>query len=136
MDVGHQLEQVRFLFDQGGLEPVLKEVAAATVSTIENGAVGAQPRLDESRKRKLPGAQQEVRVVGHQGPRVKGGTRLENELGEAIEEQMSVGIGSENLPALDPTDDHVMQRTGKIEPGATRHVSKRSGRLIYMSTVH
>jgi hypothetical protein len=46
VNVGHKLEQVWLLLDKRGLEPVLEEMATATVTPIENGAVGTQPRLD------------------------------------------------------------------------------------------
>jgi len=63
MDVAHELEKVRVLFDQNVFEAVLEEVAAAAVDAVEGGGVGAEPALREAGDREVAGTQECVRVL-------------------------------------------------------------------------
>ena len=65
--------------------------------------------------------QQQVEVVGHEGPGVTGGPCLDENSAEPAEKILPIRVIPVNPAALNPTADNMMQRSGGIDTGSTRH---------------
>ncbi len=72
----------------------------------------------------LTGAQQQMDMIGHQGPRIADGFGVGEQFAEPIEEILPVGVILENRLPFDPTDDDMLQRTWCIYSGLAGHAEK------------
>ena len=85
----------------------------------------------------LPGGKQQVEVVGYQGPGINGCFSFAKDIFESFKKLIAILIVFKNLAFLDSSDDNVVQRTGSIYAGFTRHVfslaaSRGQCQLIYI----
>jgi hypothetical protein len=72
-------------------------------------------------------------MIGHEGPSVEAGAAFQNQGCQAVEEVNAVVVGVEDLPALDATDDDVVEGAGVVEAGATGHGQEGNGIGNYLS---
>ena len=61
-----------------------------------------------------PGAQQKMKMIGHQGPRKTARLTIAQNTPQLLQKIIAIDVLPENLPALDPTNDNVMQRSMPI----------------------
>jgi hypothetical protein len=121
MDVAHQLQQIGILLAEDGFITVLEKMPAAPVSPVEAHRIPGEQPLHDSRYRHIPGPQQKVEMVRHEGPCVTGGSRLSENLTEPTEKILPVRVIPVNTAALNPTADNMLQRSGGINAGSARH---------------
>ena len=121
MDVAHQLQQIGILLAEDGFITVLEKMPAAPVATVKAYRIPGKQPLHYSRDRNISGPQQQVEMVRHEGPSVTGGPRLSENLTEPAEKILPVRVISVNTPALNPTADNMLQRSGGINAGSARH---------------
>ena len=121
VDIANQLEQRGVFFDQDALESVLEAVTGSTMDPVNGGGIGPEPTLREAREAERPGAQQCMRMVGHESPGIEGSAGLDDERSEAFAEALTVAIGAEDSASLDAADDEVVQRTGIIKARPAGH---------------
>jgi hypothetical protein len=55
-----------------------------------------------------------MKVIGHQGPCKTAGLTVAQNTAKPIQKIIAVAVAPENLPALDSSDDDVMQRSWGI----------------------
>ncbi len=60
-------------------------------------------------------------MIGHKSPRKASRLRLLEQIPKPIDEVVSVAVILENRPALDSTNDNVLQCSGSIYSGLARH---------------
>jgi hypothetical protein len=80
---------------------------------------GEQP-LHNNRYRHIPGSEQQVKVVWHEGPSVAGGPRLAEDLAKPAAKILPIRVPPLNPAAFNPTADNLVQRSGGIDAGSTR----------------
>ena len=114
MDVAHQLQQVRVFLAQNGLVPILKQVPASPVPQVEADRVARQKPPHDIGNGNRPGAEQKMKVIGHQGPCKTAGLTVAQNTANPIQKIIAVAVVPENLPALDSSDDDVMQHSRGI----------------------
>jgi hypothetical protein len=61
------------------------------------------------------------RMIGHKSPGIARRFRLFKQIAKPINEVISVGVILENRPALDSTNDNVLQCSGCVNSGLARH---------------
>jgi hypothetical protein len=114
MDVAHQLQQVGIFLAKNGLVTVLKQVPASRVFQVEaDRATREKPPYDVGNWNK-PGAEQKMKMIGHQGPRRTAGLAIPQNTAKPLQKIIAIGVVPENIPALDPANDNVMQSSKPI----------------------
>jgi hypothetical protein len=116
MDVAHQLQQIGILLAEDGFITVLEKMPAAPVAPVEAHHIPGEQPLHDSRYRHIPGPQQQMEMVRHEGPGITGGPRLSENLTEPAEKILPVRV----IP-VNPTADNMLQRSGGINAGSARH---------------
>jgi len=94
---------------------------ATPVQTIEPAGVAAQKLSHHPGNRAVAGSQQQVKVVGQQGPGVTSGLSCTQDRLQPLDEILPVGILSENLAALDPSANDMVQGTRGINASSAWH---------------
>jgi hypothetical protein len=61
-----------------------------------------------------PGAKQKMKIIGHQGPSKTARPTVAQNTREPLQKIIAIGVLPEYLPALDPSNDNVMQRSKPI----------------------
>jgi len=122
MDVPDQFQQVRVLLTQDGLVAVLKKMAAAMVAEVIADGVSRQEPLHHGGQRGSARSQQEMKVIGNQGPSIAGGLGFDENFPEAMEEIFPVGITQKDLLPGDSASDDMMQCVGGVYPFPERHL--------------
>ena len=121
MDVAHQLQQIGILLAEDGFITVLEKMPVAPVTAVEARRITGEQPLHNNRYRHIPGSEQQVKVVRHEGSGVTGGSRLSENLTEPAEKILPVQVIPVNTAALNPTADNMLQRSGGINAGSARH---------------
>jgi hypothetical protein len=109
VDVAHQLQQVRVFLAQNGLVPILKQVPASPVPQVETDGIARQKPPHDIGNGNKPGAQQNMKVIGHQGPCKTAGLTVAQNTAKPIQKIIAVAVVPENLPALDSSDNDMVQ---------------------------
>jgi len=99
-------------------------MAVALVAPIEGPGVAGQERPHGPREGALAGANEQVEVIGQEGPGVD---RQCPRLGQGRQAVEEVSAISEDGPALDPAHHDMVQDPRRIEAWSPRHVDE--GRL-------
>ena len=121
VEVAHEFEQIRLLLTQDGLVAVLEEVPMAMVASVERPRVSGEEAAHDRRQGDGPGAEQEVEVVGEQGPcvaRRPGGGQHPT---QPLDEGGSVGVIPDDRSPLDSPADNMVQDPGCIQTYEARH---------------
>lgn len=125
MDVADQFEQISITIANDRFIAVLKQVTGAAVAAIEIDRIAGEQATHEMGKIALARTQQEVEMIGQQCPGKTIGMGSNQQCREAIEKPAAVVIVKENVAAVDPTYDDVLEQVGEIEASGTWH-----GRMI------
>ena len=96
-------------------------MSAAPVQAIEPAGVAAHKLSHPPGDRAVTGSQQQVKVVRQQGPGVTSGLSCTQDRLQPLDEILPVGILSENLAALDPSANDMVQSTRGINAGSAWH---------------
>lgn len=131
VDVANELEEVGFLLDDDGLEAVLKEMAVSPMAAVELAGVTAEDALQDPGNTAVPRSRQEMDVVGDQRPGedIEIGTTATGR--QALHEVGAIVIIAKDATTLDSTSNHMMEDTGGVEPGGTRHFDIEPQRVSY-----
>jgi hypothetical protein len=121
MEIAHQLQQVGILLAQDGFITVLEKMAAPSVATVEAHRVSSEQAPHDNRYRYIPGSEQQVEMVRQECPGVTGGSGLAENWSESVEKILPIRVITINASAFNPTTDNMMQRSGSIDAGFTRH---------------
>ena len=124
MNVAHQLQQVHVFLAENGLVTILKQVPASPVPQVETDGIARQKPPHDIGNGNKPGAQQNMKVIGHQRPCKTAGLTVAQNTTKPIQKIIAVAVVSENFPALYSSDDDVMQRTWGIQSGFTWHATQ------------
>ena len=121
MQVAHQFEQVdRFVTDHRFIA-ILQHVAAAPIAAIKRSRIASQQRAQTPGQGVTSGVDQQRKGIGQQGlGRHRQGLRCGHPR-QLLDEILPLGVSlKEPLPCVPPRH-HMVQRTGGIESGTTRH---------------
>ena len=118
------------VLDDGRLEAVLEEVAAAVVAAVKGARVAAEGALQAAGERRLARAPQEVEMIGHEAPGVAGALTGTQDDGQPLEEVRTIGVVGEDGAPLDATSDDVMEGAGGLEAGTRGIANSTSNRTI------
>jgi len=114
MDVTNQLQEVGVFLANNGFVSVLKEVAGAFVAFIESDGISGHEFPHDLAEGGRAGAQEQVKMIRDQGPRVTLGLGLFQNDGQAVEKGLAVFVVKEELAAFDATGHDVLKEAGGI----------------------
>ena len=121
VEVANEFEEVRLLLHHDGLVPILKEMADAVMAAIEGAGVAREERAHTPGERPGAGADQEVRLIREQRPRVDGESALRDQADQAGDEVGPVPVVAEDGRPLDPPHHDVVEGVRSIQAGLARH---------------
>jgi hypothetical protein len=96
-------------------------MAMTAMVAIELACIPGKDSTHDRRQGGRPGSQQEMNMVGHQGPCEAGRMAVCKNLSKAIEEGITISVGPENVPSLDPTNHDVVESTWGVYSSFSRH---------------
>ena len=99
------------------------------MTAIELYGISRQKPSHDPADRRKARTQQEVNVIGDQGPCKTIGMRLNQHLAKTVYKRLTVRIVSKDFAALDSAYDDVVKRTRNINSGFSCHTNLNS-RLI------
>lgn len=85
-----------------------------------NGITGEQ-FAHEGRKQDPSRSQQEMNVIGHEGPGEAIGIGLDKKFRKALQKALSVAVIAKNIAPINATDDNVLQKVRNIKAGGSWH---------------
>ena len=121
VEVADEFQEVGFFLDYDGLVPILKEMPHTMMPAVEGARVPGEETPHAPGQRALPGAHEEMGVIGEERPRVDSPGAGLDQAGHAGDEVRAVRIIPEDAAPLEPPHHHVMQRLRGIQPGSTGH---------------
>jgi len=121
VDVADRFEEVGILLAEDGFEAVLEKVAVSTVGAVKPEGIAGEQAPHDGGDGDCTASEQQVEVVGDQGPRIAGGLGLPEDLTQALKEVLPVGIGFEYLPPFDAPAHDVVEQTWGVYSGFARH---------------
>jgi hypothetical protein len=96
-------------------------MTVAIVFTVEGHGVSCKESSHEESYGHIPGPNQKMKMVGHQGPSLTGGRGFSQNATQTVKKAFSVSIILENISALDSSAYDMMQGSGSIYSGLARH---------------
>ena len=81
---------------------------------VEADGIARQKPPHDIGNRNKPVAEQKLKVIGHQGSCKTAGLTVAQNTANPIQKIIAVAVVPENLPALDSSDDDMMQRSRGI----------------------
>jgi len=123
MNITGQFQQIEIFLADDRLVAVLKEMAPSLVAQVEVDRVAGHQAPHAFGKGLFSGPDQQVKMVGYQGPGVYGPSARTAQFRQPGDEVLPVSPGSEYLAGLDPPGHDVMQGPGGIQPRLSGHLS-------------
>ena len=114
MNVANQLAQVRLFLAEDRFIAILKQMAGSAVPAVEKDRISGQQPPHYGGDRRQTGLQQEVNMVGDQGPGVARCFRFRQDAGQPLEEVITIAVVAKYRASFDSPDDNVVQCTGGI----------------------
>jgi hypothetical protein len=111
----------------------LKQMPVAPVAAIVGDGVPGQQPSHDGGDRNFARAQQQMEMIGDQGPGIAGGACLGQHQTKAADEGMAILIITEDLSALYAAGDQMMQGTRGIYTGFAGHGERYQGDLVLES---
>lgn len=96
-------------------------MAAASVAAVKAESVSRKEPSHDGGKGKGSCSKEEMGMIVDEHPCVAGGFTLRQEFGEALQEILPVPVVDEYPSALDTSDHDVVQDTGRVQEGLSRH---------------
>jgi hypothetical protein len=121
VDVPDNRSQVRILFDENGLISILKEVPSTVPVAVEFLSVPQQQPLHNPGQWLLSSSHQQMEMVGHQAPRKTVRFGCGEQCSEFLEKTCAIEFIREDLAPCNTTGDDVMDGSGSVEAGLSRH---------------
>ena len=121
MDVADQLPEVGVLLHNDGLVAILEEMPGPSmVAVIGQGIAGEEPPHEPGESLGAA-SEQQMGMVGEEGPCVDRGLCGDGDLTQALEESLAVLSIRHDLSAGDSAEHDVVQGARGVEPGLARH---------------
>jgi hypothetical protein len=89
-------------------------VPASPVPQVEADGIAGQKSPHDIGNGNKPGAEQKMKVIGHQSPCKTAGLTVAQNTAKPIQKITTVAVVPENLPPIDPSNDDVVQRSSGI----------------------
>jgi hypothetical protein len=124
-NVAREREAVRLRFDQHVLEPVLEEMPATIVVSVEALDLSPQKAMHTGRERAFRRHEREVIVIRHEAVLVENPAGAGDLLGEKIEKQLAVLVIPKDRNAVVAARHHMMERPGILDSRLPRHRTPR-----------
>jgi hypothetical protein len=121
VDVCDKLFEIRIFLAENRFVTVLEEMSISAMSPIEPDRVTGQQAAHDPRDWNGSGAEKQMRMIGHECPRITLGLRLFQKNGYSLNEIFAVLIIHEDPFSLDSSGDDVMQRPRGVDAGLTWH---------------
>jgi len=121
MDIAHQIQEIGIFLAKDGFVAVLKKMPVASVAAVETAGVTRQQSAHDTGDRDTPGAEQQVKVVGHQGPRIAGRLGFRQDRAQALYKVLPIEIFAKNQSSLDSAADDVVKCSWSIDAGFSWH---------------
>jgi hypothetical protein len=123
MDIPHQFQEVGILFGDDALIAILKEVPFAGVAAVMPNSVSSQQAAHDGGQRHRFRPQKDMHVIGHENPGKQPGPAIGHILRKPPEELFAVFVIAKDNGSLDSSGHHMVEQTGKIQPGSSGHGS-------------
>jgi hypothetical protein len=121
MNVAHEFEKVRVMFDDNRLVAILEQMTAPVIPPVKGTGVPGKEGAHDSAQRARSGSDQQMNVVGQKGPGVNSQPCRWDQGREATDEVIAVAVVAEYSTAFDPSHHDMVQGSWCIETGATGH---------------
>ena len=121
VQVADEFQEIRLRFHHDGFVPVLEQVAHPLVAAIEGPGVPREQGPHAAREGPLPGPDQEVRMIGQEGPGINRPGAVLHQGGQARREVGPVPVVAEERSPLNPAHHDVVEGPGGIEAWLARH---------------
>jgi hypothetical protein len=108
MNIAHEFQKVGFFLAKNGFKTVLKQMAKAASAAVKPDGIPRQQASHNRRNRNIPGAQKQMKVIGHQGPGKASGLCIQQDLAHPVKKVIAVGIPVEYLPAFNPANHNMV----------------------------
>lgn len=118
------------LFAKDRLIAILKQVPISPMATIVGHGVTRQQPPHEPREPLNAAPQQNMKVIGHEGPRINTRLPLRGEPPHTGDERVTIVIILKYPSLLYPSDNHMMKCPGGDHPCLSRHEVSFSNGLI------
>jgi hypothetical protein len=129
VNVAHQFQKIWVLLAEDGLVSILKERAVPTMAAVVGNSISGEKPGHDGSQGDSACLQEEVNMVGQQGPGITGRRGFGQEASQAIQEIPLVLIVLEDALSLDPTQNEVVEGTGIIEAGLSGHGGRIANRV-------
>jgi len=127
--VADQLQEVGLRLHHDGLVAVLEQVAHALMAAIERPGVPGEEGAHTARERPTPRPDQEMGVVGQEGPGGDGERSGVRQRGDPSHEFISIDVIPEKGCPLDPPHRDMVQGVRGVQAGlAWHHAGERTRR--------
>lgn len=104
------------------------------VTSVEADRIAGKESTHQGGKRRGSGTSEEVEMARDKAPDIQGGLCFHHQVAEPGEEIEAIGVGAEDLPALDAASDDVTEGVGCVETGGARHDGPGYRHAIYLSS--
>jgi hypothetical protein len=112
VDVAHQLQEVRVVLANNRLESVMEQMPDPAVTPVEVNGVRRHQTPHECREGRPIGADEQVKMVGHQAPCEATGARFKQKFPESLKEEFVVFGVEEDPVAFVSACDYMMEESG------------------------
>ena len=124
MDITDQLQQICFLFADNGFVAVLEYMSCPTMPMIEIDGIAGQQTTHKLLQFDATGTEQEVKMVGNEGPGETVGIRFGEQAGKTPHKGFAVGVIAEDIPPFNAPDNDMLQKAGDVESSLAWHDKK------------
>jgi hypothetical protein len=121
MNVTHQLPKINVFIADDGMIPVLKQMPVSEMTKVVSYGIPGEEPSHEFRKTRWAASQEQMGVIGQQGPCVDMGFGLFGKIAQAFNETLPVPVIGYNLLFFNPSDDDMVEGSGSIESGLPGH---------------
>ena len=128
VNVADQLQEVGLCLHYDGLVAVLEQVAHPLMAAIERPGVSGEEGAHAARERPTPRPDQEMGVVGQEGPGGDGERSGVNQRGDPGHERVAIDVIPENGCPLDPPHHDMVQGVRGVQTGLAWHLEGENTR--------
>jgi len=130
VNIPDQLKQIGILLTQNGFIAVLKQDPASLMAPIKAPGIPTHHTSHQVASRRLTRPEQQVKVVGHEGPGVTAIADPGETGRQAGKKVGSILIGTENSSPFNASAHHMIQRPRQMQTRLSRHGDKDKEKLV------
>ena len=121
MNVPDQLQEIGLVLTDDGLIAILKEMAVPFVAPVKGNGIAGHQAPHQPAQGNIAAPQQEVEMVGQQGPRIAADLRRPEEGLQAGEEILVILRVPEDPASVNSPGHDVLKEAGGVKSGLARH---------------